>query len=179
MKRLLLTILMLGVVACSPTKKLPETSDACSSVSCPISDQPDTLIQQENWQMTLPGVGWASINSPDKMIKVIVENLDQDDTIVVFAKDPTSETPVVYTVRAMRSFAVAHTIIDSTQQATIHDKVFVLVTAHGAKYSVWSWINVSQGVGYIFSCQAIDYREDAGPTPFQRCNGIAQTVIIQ
>ena len=180
MKRLLLTLLMLGVIACSPTKKVSETADACtSSVSCSIETEPDTLMQQENWQFTLPGVGWATINSPDKSIKVVVENLPLDDTIVVLNKEATSESPVVYTIRAMRSFAAAHTIIDSTQQMTIHDKVFVLVTAHGAKYSVWSWINVSQGAGYIFSCQAIDYREDAGLTPFQRCNGIAQTVIIQ
>jgi hypothetical protein len=166
----------LGVIACSTTKELPETSDACSSVSCPFPVAPNTLIQQENWQLTLPGVGWSPIKSPDKSIKVIFENMDANDTVVFFNKEETLETPVVYTIRAMRSFAAAHT---STQQVIIHDKVFVLVTAHGTKYSVWSWINVSQGAGYIFSCRAIDYREDAGLTPFQRCNEIAQTVIIQ
>jgi len=188
MKRLLFlsVVLMTGVMACSSCAKKSQTSAqpdvaTCTDASCPIklpeagTETVNDVIQEDNWQFTLPGSGWVSVKPPDDTIKVIFAN-QETNTIVFLAKDPTTQTSSEYIINALRSFKAAGTLIQSAQQVSITDTNFIMVTAQGETRKIWTWISVQKGFGYIFTCAADNSNADTGA---QRCQDIANTLQIR
>jgi hypothetical protein len=169
-------ILAISLGACTPNKKAPVPPEptTCSPTSCPIKD----VIQEEDWQFTLTGNGWAPIKAPAGAVKVAFINSDLN-MIVFFLKEEAPTFPQ-YIVNYSRTLHLANAMLDSSHPVIINDSIFMLLIAHGATRNFWTWINVHKGAGYVFSCAIDDDVEtDGGATSFNRCREIAETVKFQ
>jgi hypothetical protein len=186
MSKLLCVLLTISLIACTSKGKAPAV---CTATGCPFTaahgltiwdkGEVQDTIQEEDWQFSLSGYGWTPIKAPGDIVKVVFLN-SEFNTVVFFAKEPTTQDPAQYTINALRTFHYAGTVVDATYQTTINDNEFVLVSAHNADRNFWTWINVHKGAGYVFSC-AVDFYDtpDGGAPPFSRCNQVAATLKFQ
>lgn len=182
MKKLLLMVTLMSMVSCSKTSITP-TDSGCTEASCSIHVDSGTtdindIITEDNWQFTLPGEGWKTINSPDDSIRTIFFN-EELGSVIFFAKESTTDTYPDYVIGALRAFKSGGMTVASVKQVSIGGKDFLLITANGNSRIVWAWITVQKGFGYAFSCAVEGTIPDAGASWFNLCNGIANTVDIQ
>lgn len=161
----------------------PQEHTECDS-SCPlpagVPAQPQTkLVSQENWQFTLPGVDWASKESPAPDIKVALMGASPEHSVLIlFVKEGTDGTFADYVIGTIRSFAMLEFKINSVKQVVINDQKFVLVQVSKDGTVIWSWLSLKGQFGYAFTCGA-DVNVDAGSMQHDLCTSIAETVQIQ
>jgi hypothetical protein len=186
MKKLLLLVALMGVVACSKTTAAP-VDGGCTEASCSIhadggtTDINDVIIE-DNWQFTLPGSGWAAVESSYETIKVIFVNQELG-SVIFFLKEPTTDTYPDYIIGALRTFKSGGLTVASAKQVSIGGKNFLAITATGKDRTIWTWITVQKGFGYAFSCAADGTTLGDAATnllyPYNLCSSIANTVEIQ
>lgn len=171
MRKLLLPILLIGALSCSTTHK---TTTPCQDAECPLKPA-GQLVQQDNWQFSLPGSGWESLTSPNDKVKSAFVNADRGVTLF-FGKEPlTTQSSSDYIIEAMRTLKQAGATVRSAQQVVIGKNDFLLVTADINSCPLWTWIATKQGFGYVFACASIGM--DAGSDLL--CHQIADSLKIQ
>lgn len=110
---------------------------------------PQEIISQENWQFTIPGVGWEKVASTTEGIKVVLRN-ESTQKLVLFVKEPTAETYDRYVVGNMRTVSQAGAPILGASNLTMHGEKFAVILA--GQGNIWIWITVKDGFGYVLTC---------------------------
>jgi len=106
-------------------------------------------IAQENWQFDIPGAGWEKSDSTTPGIKIVLKN-EQAQKLVLFVKEPTTETYDRYVVGNMRTVSQAGAPILGASNLTMHGEKFAVILA--GQGNIWIWVTVKDGFGYVLTC---------------------------
>ena len=110
---------------------------------------PQEIISQENWQFSLPGVGWQKLTPSTEGIKVVISN-EQTQRLVIFVKEPTTESYNEYVVGNMRTISQAGAAIRGAQNIKMNGGTYGFILA--GDWNILIWITVKDGFGYVLTC---------------------------
>lgn len=143
------TITTLAIQHCQRPPTAPIGNQVEAGVLGSILAEPTEIITQENWQFTLPDVGWEKVPPANEGIKVVLRN-EHSQRLVLFVKEPTAETYDRYVVGNMKTVSQAGAPILGASNLMIHDQKFAVILA--GQGNIWIWITVKDGFGYVLTC---------------------------
>lgn len=185
----LTTLGLISCNACTKTDTVLPPGGKCTDSGCPFDAAPkastsssgdaaveevdavvqDRVLSGEGWEFTVPG-DWQVKSSNDPGILATTYH-ESDKELIMFLREPYTGPSEGYVLEALRGMKGAGAKMVSSKQVDLNGTKFTLLESTKDGVTVWAWVTVKSGFGYVFTCggdqdKIDDHRESCFHTAF-------------
>lgn len=133
------------------------------------------VVKDENWEFTLPDVGWEPMKDAPETITRALMN-DQKKNLILFVKEAFAGSFMQYAVLAVRELKQAggHLLAARHLKLNGHEAILLEALSSNQSSKVWNWLVFDKGFGYDLSCAG----SSVDATLPALCESIASTLKI-
>jgi hypothetical protein len=197
----LATVALVGVLSCNACTKhdtVISPGQTCADGGCPWdgsvhvtaeeasvvdavdsssvdSSSVDRVITGATWEATVPADWESKTDGVDVQTQAVVYH-PSDKELIMVLREKYDGVVEGYAIEALRGIKGAKADVVSAKSTSLNGINFTLIESKKDNVTVWAWVTVKDGFGYVFTCGG-----DASQLDLHRnsCNNIALTFKIK